>query len=138
MGIFWTIRKWIFALLSRNFWLGIGIGFFIASALTVAIPSHALTTSEKNIIESDQESAMKYTGSYQPVYNELVQVFTYETICKGFYTVEDNGVTITYTGFGELADQYTYTVDKLIKSDISTTTPIKDEKIITDIITVTP
>jgi len=103
--------------------------FFLATHLSLA-----LTVTEKAIIESDQESAMKYTGMYQPVYNDLVQVFTYETICKGFYTVEDNGVSIKYTGFGELADQYTYTVDKVIKSKVSTSTPIQDEKIITDII----
>lgn len=110
--------------------------FFFATHLSLA-----LTQIEKDIIQSDQESAMKYTGMYQPVYNDLVQVFTYETICKGFYTVEDNGVSIKYTGFGELADQYTYTVDKVVKSEISTSTPIKDEKIITDIIdisTITP
>jgi len=101
--------------------------FFLATHL-----SFALTSIEADIIQADQESAMKYTGTFQPVYNDLVQVFTYETICKGFYTVEDNGVTINYTGFGELADEYTYTIEKPIVNKVASTT---DEKIIsTDII----
>lgn len=41
MRLFWTIRKWILAALSRNFWLGVGVGFFFASMFYANMASAA-------------------------------------------------------------------------------------------------
>jgi len=60
-------------------------------------------------IIQEQVYAEKYTGSYQPVYETDFQVFTYETLCKGFYIITDDGVEKTVTGYGDLAELYTYT-----------------------------
>jgi len=108
------------------------LGFILGGSLFAVYGSvFALTTTERNDIVSVQESALKFTGTYQPVYDDpYTKVFTYEKLCKGFYTVEDNGTIIKYTGFGDLADEYTYEIDSInIKSDLSTTTK---EIIITD------
>jgi len=83
---------------------------------------YALTTTERNDIIDKQSAALEFTGSYQPVYDDLVKVFTYETLCKGFYAVEDNGTIIKYTGFGDLAENYTYeTESPYYKQDIVAT-----------------
>lgn len=105
------------------------IGFTLAISTSSVL---ALTSVETNSIMDEQLYAQKYTGTYQPVYEGPVKVFTYETICKGFYTIEDNGVEIKYTGFGDLADEYTFSEPSLSKVDslqVSTSTPI-DEKLI--------
>jgi len=113
--------------------------FVISFAFFLAVNvSYGLTVLEKNEIISFQESAQKLTGDFASVYDDLVQVFTYETVCTGFYAVEDNGVTIKYTGFGDLKDEYTYTIDKSVVDSIASSTPIKDEKIIIDTIVDTP
>jgi len=103
------------------------LGVFLAISITSI--SYALTSTERQEVVSEQLTAIKFTGTYQPIYDGLVQVYTYETICKGFYTVEDNGTIIRYTGFGDLADQYTYESPSpaLDKISIASTT---DEKII--------
>jgi len=104
------------------------LGFVLGgSLLAVGSSISALTLSERDSVISEQESALKFTGTYQPVYDDLVKVYTYESLCKGFYTIEDNGVTIKYTGFGDLADQYTYETESttIQKDTISTTTPDK-------------
>jgi len=114
----------------RNYFY-LTIAFVVGLSLSAVITSvNALTLSEEKIIVDDQLSAIKYTGMYQPVYDALVQVYTYEKICKGFYTVEDNGIIRSYTGFGDLADQYTYNEPtyKIIEPIASST----DEKTIVD------
>jgi len=115
--------------LKKPFYVLLGLCVGLSAGYYVNTVS-ALTLSEKNLIKQEQQYAQKYTGSYFPVYEGPIKIFTYEKLCKGFYTVEDNGVDITYTGFGDLADEYTYKeksnqVDTII---ISTTTPEKNEK----------
>jgi hypothetical protein len=45
-------------------------------------------------------------GSY---IDEYTQLFTYETICSGYYIVDRSNANKTkYTGYGPLADKYTY------------------------------
>lgn len=93
----------------------------------------AVTSTEKALIQEEQTQASKYTGSYQPVYDKPIQVFTYETICKGYYTVEKTADSIIYTGYGDLKDQYTHT-EKLpqtkVEALVATTTNPIDEKTI--------
>jgi len=107
----------------RNYFYAF-IALIIGGSLSaVGTSVYALTTTERNDIIDKQSAALEFTGTYQPVYDDLVKVFTYETICKGFYTVEDNGVTIKYTGFGDLASDYTYETDSTTSKDsIATTT----------------
>lgn len=81
-------------------------GILLSAIITPV--AFALTSAESNLVLQDQKAALKFTGSYQPVYDQLVNVYTYEGICKGYYTVEDNGIDVIYTGFGDLADQYTF------------------------------
>jgi len=62
------------------------------------------------------------------IYQSDFQVFTYETLCKGFYIVTDDGIEKIAQGFGDLAEEYTYTLpsEKVdLLNVISTTT---DEK----------
>jgi hypothetical protein len=107
-------------------------GIFLSAIITPI--AFALTTAESQIIESEQKSALRFTGSYQPVYDQLVDVYTYETICKGYYTVEDNGIDIVYTGFGDLADQYTYSRPSHTKLLDSKPTTTDDKTIVIDTI----
>jgi len=115
-----VLKKPLYALLGLC--VGLSTGYYVNTV-------SALTLSEKTLIKAEQEYADKFTGFYYPVYDGPIKVFTYEKLCKGFYTVEDNGVDITYTGFGDLADQYTFK-QKSYKVDttlLSTTTPDKNE-----------
>lgn len=107
----------------KSFFYGI-IGFTLAVSLSSV---YALTASEEAVVLDEQNYALKYTGSFQPVYdNKDYQVFTYETLCKGFYVVEDNGDSVRFTGFGDLADDYTYTYDKFVEVSVASST---DEKL---------
>jgi len=104
------------------------IGVMLAVSLT---PVLALTTTETKTISTEQEYALKYTGMYQPVYDQPVKIYTYETLCKGYYTLEDNGLEIKYTGFGDLADDYTYTITKPVVDTLkASSTPPLNEKIL--------
>lgn len=100
----------------------------ILSAITTPV-AFALTSVESDFVMQDQKAALKFTGSYQPVYDQLVNVYTYEGICKGYYTVEDNGVDVVYTGFGDLANQYTFKTPSNRKISDTKPTTTKDADI---------
>lgn len=107
--------------------LGIVLGVSLAIVLNT---THALTTTERDSVVDAQDYALKFTGSYQPIYDDpYYKVFTYEKICKGFYVVEDNGTTVRLTGFGDLKDDYTYTYTHPVVENIinPTSTPPKNE-----------
>jgi len=104
--------------------LGLALGISLSLILNAA---YAQTVSSD--ILQEQVYAEKYTGDYQPVYEKEYQVYTYETICKGFYVLQDDGTTLTSIGYGDLAELYTYTTDTLkvdLQEKIASTT---DEKI---------
>jgi len=102
------------------------VGFVCSIPVTSAF---ALTLTESKVIADYQEAAFSITGSFEPVYDDKLSVFTYEKLCKGYYTVEDNGVTVTYTGFGDLADNYTYEESSQKVDSVATTTDIIDPKL---------
>lgn len=52
------------------------------------------------------------------------QLLTYETICKGYVIVDySNKNKIKYTGFGDLADKYTYEENLDILTGTASSTP---------------
>jgi len=58
--------------------------------------------------------------SFSDVKNPLITTNTYETICRGTYTIDKtNPQFITSVGFGDLAGQYTY---EIISSRFSSST----------------
>jgi len=84
-----TIRKWGYTLLSRHFYVGIGVGFFLASTM---------------VFVSAQVVEEKPTAK--------VETVTYETICKGSFTVEETPTATIYKGSGAEANKYTFTEQK--------------------------
>ena len=54
-----NVRNWIYTLLSRKFWVGIGIGFFLASFLTVV---SAQEISDISVLKIDE---LVWVGQYQ-------------------------------------------------------------------------
>lgn len=40
--------------------------------------------------------------------NGKQRTYTYETLCTGYYTVDETGDKIVYTGHGDLSEKYTY------------------------------
>jgi len=111
---------------TKIFYSIIGVTFGVSMAIVLNSVNAGYDLSD---VLQEQVYAEKYTGEYQPVYEKDYQVYTYETICKGFYIVQDDGVTLTATGFGDLAEQYSYSTDTLkvdLQDKIASTT---DEKI---------
>jgi len=104
------------------------IGFFIALMLFGIAQVFALTVTEENYILEEQADALKWTGEYYTdVSNPDLQVHTYTTLCKGFVVIEQTGSKIISTGFGDLADEYTYVEDKPIGDSVaSTSEPVLD------------
>jgi len=127
-------RRLAYTLLSRHFWVGIAIGFSLASVFgTVAF---ALTSAEADLIFEEQNDIKKQTGRYETVISPELQVFTYEKLCKGFYVIEDNGIRITQTGFGDLAEEYTLTKETE-KQKLSVASTTNEEPIVFDITSTT-
>jgi len=136
---------------SRSLLFGV-LGLLVGSL--IAIYANASLLDPLNI-QDEQELAKKLTGMYvSDVSDKNFQIHTYETLVKGYYTVEDTGDSLRYTGYGLLADQYTYTTyyTPADKSDAPTTTPKEEiqkqlpieeitpvyEEILTPISTTTP
>jgi hypothetical protein len=84
----------------------------------------ALTSTEKNIIQSEQEFYFdKENKYYSDTSNPDLIVNTYEAPCKGYFIVEENDTEYKSTGFGPLSDNYTFTQTKYVeKETIPTTT----------------
>jgi len=94
-----------------------------------AYPTQAQTA--VSLIE-EQEYSKKFTGEYfTDVSDPDFTINTYETVCKGYYTIEDNVTSFIYKGYGDLADEYTYTLEKpqveLTASSTPKETPIYEE-----------
>jgi len=100
------------------------IGVFIGIVSSISLNYvYALTVTEKQLILEEQSYAQKYTGDfYTDTTNPELQIHTYETLCKGFYILEDDGITRSFTGYGDLADDYTYSIEvSSIKTELATT-----------------
>lgn len=93
--------------------VGLFVGFSIAVIFSTVEAQYFDSSLSISDIVSDQERALKFTGMYIPdVSDPKRTINTYETICKGFYIIEDQGDTLVYTGFGDLAEQYTFKEEK--------------------------
>ena len=104
----------------------ITLGIIMGSSLTVVLNSvdAQVKLSDLSTLDliDEQNYALKYTGMYvSDVSDSKYTVNTYETLCKGFYTVKDTGDSYIYTGYGDLADLYTYTLkhDPVVMVDLS-------------------
>jgi len=117
-------RRLAYTLLSRHFWVGISVGFAIASILLVGNKiSQAISLSEKSIIVNEQESFKNRSGDFfSDTTDENFTVNTYETICKGYYIKEKTGTEYNYIGFGPLADEYTYSIPLEKNNYVASTT----------------
>jgi len=104
------------------------LGFFIALMLFGIAQVFALSVTEENYILEEQADALKWTGEYYTdVSDPDLQVHTYTKLCKGFVVIEQTGSKIISTGFGDLAEEYTYVEDKPIVDSVATTTdPVVD------------
>jgi len=117
--------------------LGLIIGVSSSLVLNYVDASFFTGLSSVEIIE-EQQDALKYTGNYvSDVTDPNTQVHTYEAPCKGFYIIEKTDTDIVSTGFGDLAEQYTYTekityVDTQISSSTKETEIIDIEPVATD------
>jgi len=109
--------------------LYVAFGFISSLAFSSVF---ALTSFETDEIVDYQKAALSLTGKYEPVYDDKLSVFTYEKLCKGYYTVEKVGDYTVYTGFGELADNYTYEI-YTPKVDPVASTTVDTEPIISDL-----
>lgn len=104
------------------------LGFFIALMLFGIAQVFALSLTEQNYILEEQADALRWTGEYYTdVSDPDLQVHTYTTLCRGFVVIEQTGSKIISTGFGDLADEYTYVEDKpIVDSIASTSGPVLD------------
>jgi len=104
------------------------LGLVIGVSFSLLLNSvYALSTTEISTISDEQNTLLKYTGAYNPIvdYGKGISINTYESICTGYYIVEETETAFRSVGFGDLADQYTYSYDKpIIDKTPSTTTEI--------------
>lgn len=105
------------------------IAFLVA--LVLVLPLGYAMAQMQNIIENDQEVVLKRTGQYfTDVSNPQFTVNTYERSCKGYYTIEETDDEIIYTGYGDLANEYTYTITK--PKQVATSSDDKPVDVISD------
>jgi len=88
--------------------------FLLGVLVSYSYSVYALTTATLDDIAVEQEYALKYLGMYDPIidYDKNIKINTYEGICKGYYVVEETDTAIRSYGFGDLAENYTYLIDK--------------------------
>ena len=81
-----NVRNWIYTLLSRKFWVGIGIGFFLASFLVFANSAHAADIPSTGLVKLYGSYAINSdpTGSSMVASSNVYSYATYfeiKTIC---------------------------------------------------------
>lgn len=94
------------------------LGFILASSVTFVF---ALSLSEKQLIETEQNAYFQRTGTYFQDKGTEVKVHTYKGICEGYVIEEETPTQIISTGYGLLADDYTYVYEKPSEGVASTT-----------------
>jgi len=99
--------------------------YFFSTNLLFIFAQNKLDYSLTSDLIDEQQSALRFTGDYfSDVSNPQFTVNTYETICKGYYTIENTGTELIYKGYGDLADEYTYVEQILPVFPIKDTIPI--------------
>jgi len=89
---------------------------------------YGITSTEITLLQTEQEYALKYTGTfYSDTTDSSFSVNTYETICTGYYVIEETATEIIYTGFGDLKEQYTFKKTKTPEIYVASSTP-KDKQ----------
>jgi len=103
--------------------------YFVVAFFTIAY----MIADAQSLIEEDQKQALKFTGEYFTDHtNPQFTINTYETICKGYYTIRETDTSYEYIGYGDLAEQYTYDIKKERTVFIASTTKDIDTDIIID------
>jgi len=99
-----------------------GINFisFIFYTFVGFLLGFGLTSFAQLNLEAEQEAYFEEKGEY--ISDPKNGVHTYTTLCKGYFY--DDGLG-TVTGYGDLADKYTYQYEK--GSSVSTTTDPKSD-----------
>ena len=109
-------------LLLFPFGISVGVLFSI-----VANDAAALSQSLELDIVDDQVLFESKTGDYySDVKDPALTINTYETLCKGFYIVEDDGSGIVRSvGYGDLSEDYSYEYEKPVVSHVASSTTVK-------------
>jgi len=103
-GLMFAFRLLMYTLLSRKFWIGLGIGFFLASALTIATPAHAFY----------KDSSLETYSSFCGVSGVNAKVWFVDTSTSTIFNIWRSG---TQTGTDNC-----YSLRKYTESSIATTT----------------
>lgn len=98
--------------------------FYVVIGLVVAVPIGAvyaqLSSTDLTLVQEAQEYSRKFTGDYfSDVKDPTYTINTYESLCRGYYIRHETDTTVEYIGYGDLADKYTYTEQK-VSSKIAT------------------
>jgi hypothetical protein len=94
------------------------IGFFLCSLLAGYI-ANAQTITVSDLQDQYYKQHRVYFSDHS---DKDYTINTYEQVCKGYYTVERTYDKLIYTGYGDLADEYTYTEDVSPRTISSTST----------------
>ncbi len=65
---------------------------------------------QTNFIVEEEAYFNTYGTYFSDVDTDGLGVHTYEKICRGFFLVEKTPEAFIYTGYGDLADKYTYEI----------------------------
>jgi len=97
------------------------LGFLLS--LTLVARGQSLSSTELALVQEAQEYSQKFTGDYfSDVKDPLNTINTYETICRGYFIRHETQTAIEYIGYGDLANEYTYTEQKPLPKDVASTT----------------
>lgn len=102
---------------------------YVLIGVAITLPlSVVLSAPELSYVVSEQEDSKKWTGEYfSDVSDPLFTINTYETVCRGYFIRQETDTEVQYIGYGDLANEYTYTERKEYTKDaIASSTPIFD------------
>lgn len=99
------------------------VWFIIFTILWISVLTVYNALAFETDLENDQQAVREETGMYFSDFtNPQFTIHTYETVCKGYYTIEDTPEALIYTGYGDLSSNYTFEIQKPTKSIVSSTT----------------
>lgn len=110
--------------------LGKTLFFLLGSLTSFGFSIYALSFSDEMAIVEKQATLKEFTGEFQPdLKDPNLQVHTYTAPCTGFVIIEDTSTQTIHTGYGDLANEYTYTINKPVYEKVASTTPIDDKPV---------
>jgi len=71
-----------------------------------------------DVVVDQSEYFSKNNTYYSDTTNDNLQVYTYETLCTGYYIVEKKDGIIKQTAFGDLSEKFTkqYVIEKTVST----------------------